>query len=227
MDSNRPKNEAERLAALHQTKILDTPPEQIYDEAVQMAASICETPISAVSLVDGQRQWFKAKVGLGVSETPREHAFCAHTILNEEITVVQNALVDERFAQNPLVTGDPHIRFYAGVPLVTGEGHALGSLCVIYQKPRELKPGQIAALKWLARMVIDQIELRLLSKKLATEVARLTKLLPMCAWCKQVRDDQGYWQQVEDYIHSHEHLDITSSICPQCSHKMETENSQF
>jgi tRNA A-37 threonylcarbamoyl transferase component Bud32 len=155
-----PANEEERLAALERAEILDTPPEAPFDTVAQLAASICEVPIALVSLVDRDRQWFKAKVGLAVSETARELAFCAHAIHDDAPLIVRDALTDARFADNPLVVGDPNIRFYAGVPLHGDDGSSLGTLCVIDRVPRELTPKQLQALSMLARQASTEIRLR-------------------------------------------------------------------
>lgn len=149
-----------RLEALRSYNVLDTPREEVFDEMARLAAAIVGTPVALVSLVDGNRQWFKAKVGLTVDETPRDVAFCAHAIGSSEIFVVCDASQDVRFAQNPLVTSGLKIRFYAGAPLITAEGHALGTLCVIDQVPRQLSAEQEHALKILSRHVVAQLELR-------------------------------------------------------------------
>jgi diguanylate cyclase (GGDEF)-like protein len=154
-------NETQRLRALEQYEVLDTPPEPAFDDIVHLAAQICHVPIALVSLIDGARQWFKARQGLSVEETPRDFAFCAHAILTpDQVMEVPNALDDDRFADNPLVTGEPDIRFYAGAPLVSPSGHALGTLCVIDQQERHLTPEQLQSLAALARLVVNQLELR-------------------------------------------------------------------
>lgn len=162
-----PENESQRLEALKSYQILDTLPEQGFDEITLIASEICQTPISLVSLIDNDRQWFKSNKGLEVSQTPKELAFCAHAILEpEKVMIVKDAYNDERFADNPLVTGNPKVIFYTGVPLINPEGYALGTLCVIDHKARELNNTQILALKALANQVVAQLEL----KKKVTEL---------------------------------------------------------
>jgi PAS domain S-box-containing protein len=160
MKAPLPENEAARLESLRRYAILDTLPEQEFDDLSRLAALICGTPIALVSLVDENRQWFKSKVGIEDSETPRDIAFCAHAINASSVMVVPDALADERFRSNPLVTGDPNVRFYAGAPLLTPEGYALGTLCVVDRVPRELSPDQLEALKALSRLVVNELELR-------------------------------------------------------------------
>ena len=152
--------ESARLAALHRYEILDTLPAPEFDDLTRLASLICGTPMAMISLVDERRQWFKSAIGLAVQETPREVAFCGHTILQNELLEIPNTLVDERVNQNPLVLGQPGIRFYAGTPLTTPDGYNLGSLCVVDQVPRQLTPQQRDALSWLGRQVVGQLELR-------------------------------------------------------------------
>ncbi len=167
-----PQNEQDRLKALLKYQVLDTESERAFDDLTALAAYICGTPIALVSLVDHSRQWFKSKVGIEVTETPRELAFCAHTICQPtDLLIVPNALHDPRFATNPLVTSDPNIRFYAGAPLVTPDGFAVGSLCVIDRVARELSLEQIQALAALSRQVISQLELRINVAKLKQHIS--------------------------------------------------------
>jgi PAS domain S-box-containing protein len=155
-----PQNESERLDALQRYEVLDTGPEQKFDDLTLLAALICQSPIALISLVDAERQWFKSRVGLTTSQTPRSVSFCGHAILEDDVMVVPDAAADARFADNPLVTGEPNVRFYAGAPLLTPGGQALGTLCVLDRVPRELTPAQLDALRALARQVVAQLELR-------------------------------------------------------------------
>jgi GAF domain-containing protein len=203
MKAPLPDNEAARLEALRQYQILDTAPEQAFDDITRLAAFICGTPTAIMALIDRERQWFKSRVGEPNSETPREQAFCAHTILQPDLLEVEDAQKDSRFADNPLVTGGPHIRFYAGQPLITSGGHSLGSLCVIGQHPRKLSNEQKTCMESLARTVMTTMELRRVSAQLADAAANLktlSGLLPICSGCKKIRNDKGYWNQVETYI---------------------------
>jgi signal transduction histidine kinase len=164
-----PPDESTRLEALRQLDILDTEFEPAYDAIVELASVLCDTPVANFTLIDRDRQWNKASKGMG-RETSRDVAFCAHTILSEEPLVVENATIDPRFSENPLVIGDPYIRFYAGERLTTPSGHAVGSLCVIDTKPRTLTEAQRNGLRALARQASALLELRLRSIQLRKEV---------------------------------------------------------
>ena len=201
-------DETNRLAALRRYRILDTEPEQAFDDLTLLASRICNTPMAAITLVDHDRQWFKSRVGLTMTETSRSVAFCAHAIEQRDILVVPDALGDETFRNNPLVVGEPRIRFYAGAPLVTPDGQPLGTLCVVDRIPRLLTPAQIEALSALRRQAEAQLSLRLnlleLEEALAARdraqeeqqrliaelqgaldsVHKLSALLPYCSACQ-------------------------------------------
>ncbi len=165
--------EKSRLKALDKYAVLDTPAEEEFDALTRLAAYIARTPIALISLIDGQRQWFKSKVGLSVEQTPRSQAFCHYTIQGEEPLEVNDARLDERFLKNPLVTGDPHIRYYCGVPLSTPEGEMLGSLCVIDKTPKQLDAYQLQALQTLAGEVMARLELRRQKQELEEQKRQL------------------------------------------------------
>jgi len=151
---------------LWQYEVLDTVPEELFDDLTELAARICEAPIALISLVDEKRQWFKSRVGTDLKETSRDVSFCAHAIQQEGLFIIPDASKDPRFANSPLVKSDPKIRFYAGAPLITPDGYALGTLCVIDTVPRELRADQKQALAILARHVVSQLELRRRSREL-------------------------------------------------------------
>jgi anti-sigma regulatory factor (Ser/Thr protein kinase) len=201
-------HEAARLAALRSYRILDTEPERAFDDLTLLASHICGTPMSLITLVDADRQWFKSRVGVSVAETSRAVSFCAHAINQRELFIVPDATADARLRDNPLVTGDPHIRFYAGAPLVTPEGFTLGTLCVLDSVTRTLTPEQVEALDALRRQAESQLELRrnlfelrqalaerdeAEARQLATieelraahdNVAKLSSMMPFCSTCK-------------------------------------------
>ena len=162
-----PDNEIERLQALREYSILDTLPEQDFDDITKIASEICQTPISLITLIDSNRQWFKSNHGLNVRETPRDYAFCAHAINNPyEILTVKDSREDDRFANNPLITGYPNVIFYAGIPLVNPAGFSLGTICVIDNEPRELTLNQLESLRALSRQVVNLFEFKKLNKNL-------------------------------------------------------------
>ena len=160
-----PENEAARLRALRSYQILDTPSEQEYDDITLLASQICGTPIATITLVDGERQWFKSKIGIDIAETPRDIAFCAFAIMpgTPQTLVIEDTTKDERFFDNPMVTSDPNIRFYAGAPLLTPDNYAIGTLCVIDSEARQLTEAQLQSLQALARQLTVKLELRRMS----------------------------------------------------------------
>ncbi len=175
-------DESARLAALRRYRILDTDPEQAFDDLTLLASQICGAPMAALALIDDDRQWFKSKIGLTVSETARNISFCTHAIEKpDEMMIVPNALTDRRFSNNPLVVDDPRIRFYAGAPLITEKGQALGTLCVLDRVPRLLTTDQLQALDALRRQAQAQLELRL-------HLIELTEALDERDRAEQVRE---------------------------------------
>ena len=155
-----PRDEKQRLAALHRYDILDSPPERNFDSIVGLASHLCATPIALMVLIDHGRQWFKAKVGVRLKETPREFAFCAYTIMQRGIFIIPDARRDKRFAANPFVASGPHYRFYAGAPLITPDNRALGTICVLDTVSRTLTAGQNEDLLALSHLVMTELELR-------------------------------------------------------------------
>ena len=194
-------DEPQRLESLRQYAVLDTPAEAAFDDLTELAAHICEAPIALISLIDENRQWFKSKVGLDASETSRDVAFCAHAIHQPDLFIVPDATLDERFADNPLVTGEPRIRFYAGAPLLTPDGHALGTLCVIDYQPRELRPDQQRALRVLSRNVIGQLELRRRALETASLLAERDEILAALLR-EQADTDLRVQRRTEQLAHS-------------------------
>jgi len=179
-------NEAARLRALRAYHILDTDPEQVFDDLTLLAAQVCGTPIALITLVDENRQWFKSKIGIDVQETARNISFCAHAIEQPGLFVVPDTLSDGRFSDNPMVVNEPHIRFYAGAPLLTRDGDPLGTICVLDSMPRTLTADQRAALNALRRQAETQLELRRKLDELRLAIEGLEKLgglLPYCSTC--------------------------------------------
>lgn len=191
-----PENERERLAALHRHAILDSASEAEYDDLTRIAAQICQTPIALISLIDAERQWFKSRFGIEATQTPRDHAFCAYAIHDTATLVVGDATSDARFADNPLVLGDPHIRFYAGTPLQTSDGLSLGTLCVIDREVRALSAEQCSALEALGRQVVRLIEMRY-------RMRMFESLIAMSPAAMFVNDEAGRFSFVNDAWKQH------------------------
>ena len=204
--------ETDRLAALRRYRILDTEPEQRFDDLALLASQICGTPMALISLIDGERQWFKARVGLAVTQTPRDVAFCARAIEQPGLFIVPDALDDPRFRDNPFVRQEPHIRFYAGAPLVTADGFALGTLCVLDQKPRTLTAAQKAALEALKRQVIAQLELRRSLDDLGAALA---------ARDKAEREQERILAELRESLDNVERLSSLLPYCSECELSME------
>jgi PAS domain S-box-containing protein len=223
--AREPDNEAARLVALQRYQILDTPPEEVFDEIAKLTAYICGTPSALITLIDRGRQWFKARVEFRDTETPREQAFCAYTILQTDVLEVCDTTEDPRFADNLLVTGEPRIRFYAGAPLITSDGFALGSVATIDYVPRQLDDVQKRALVALSHQVIAQLELRrrLLEVREQSEVAArqglerfelVARATNDAVWDWDLRTDAVWWnegfQTLFGYVPDEIELDVTS-----------------
>ena len=198
-------DESARLAALHRYRILDTGPERAFDDLTLLASHICGTPMAFITLVDADRQWFKSRIGVTVPETPRAVSFCAHAILQRDLMVVPDARKDARLRDNPLVTGDPHIRFYAGAPLVTPEGHAVGAICVLDRVSRRLSPEQLTALDAIRHQAEAQLELRL-------HIMELEEALKA-----RERAEAEQAALMEDLRLAHDEVKKLSALIPFCS----------
>lgn len=211
--------EAARLAALHRYNILDTSPEAGFDDLTALVSLICGTPIALLTLLDEGRQWFKSRRGISQRETPRGISFCAHAIKQPELMIVEDTQLDPRFKDNPLVLGDPRVRFYAGAPLITPDGYALGTLCAVDRVPRTLDASQREALSALARQAVVLLEQRRAMAELAEALERvrtLEGLLPICSYCHQIRDEAGEWKRLETYIGERSGASFTHGICHAC-----------
>ncbi len=204
-NANNNINEKARVEALRSYRILDTDPEKAFDDLTILASHICETPVALISLIDADRQWFKSRIGVSVSETPREVAFCAKAIQQSELFVVPDATKDPRFSSNPFVVSDPKIRFYAGAPFKSSDGYSLGTLCVVDMVPRQLTASQQNALMALSRQVQAQFELR-------KNLLELRAALDERDRAEAERD-----QTIKDLQHTLEHVNRLSGLLPACS----------
>lgn len=225
--------ERNRLRALNSHEILDTEAEPEFDRLTRLASLSLDVPMALVSLLDSERQWFKSKVGLDVSQTPREWAFCQYTIRQDAPLIVNDARQDSRFADNPLVVGEPHVRFYAGVPLRDEDGFAMGTLCIIDTKAREFSNQEREVLQLLAEQVRQLLanrrrKLQAAAHDFAREqeltklrdamrhVSWLSGLLKICSNCRQIKNREGKWQSLEAFIQNNSDASFSHSICREC-----------
>jgi hypothetical protein len=212
--------ESKRLAALVSYDVMDSPREEVYDDFTRLVAHVFDVPIALISLLDESRQWFKSKIGIDTCDTARELAFCNVAIQQEGAFVVHDATKSPEFRDNPLVTGEPQIRFYAGATLLTPDGLPIGTLCAIDTKPRYPSAEQIEALQALSRQVMVQFELRRVSRQLADSVANvrtLEGLIPICMHCHGMRDiESGEWKALEDYLADRTAASLSHGICDEC-----------
>ena len=215
-------NEEERLRALAEYRILGTQPERCYDDITKIASLTCGTPISLMSLVDEDKQWFKSRCGFETQETSRDVSFCAHAIASSEPLIVEDALLDERFKENPLVIEEPKIRLYAGFPLQTPNDQRIGTLCVIDRKPGFLSDRQNQIMEALSRQVVSLLELRkrsILLLDALTHMHNVKGILTTCSYCKEVRDAEGEWQHLEKYLSKITDIRFSHGICDVCMEK--------
>ena len=214
--------EEQRLKALAEYRILGTEPEKCYDDITQIASLTCNVPISLMTLVDKDRQWFKSKIGLEINQTRRDWSFCTHAIKENNPLIIHDALQDERFINNPLVTGDPNIRFYAGFPLRNNDGNKLGTLCVIDRKPGSLNANQLIVMELLSRQVVSFLELRKRSLHLLDALSKFHNqegILSVCSYCREVKNKEGDWQHLEKYLSSVSDIRFSHGVCDKCMEK--------
>ncbi len=220
-------DDAERLRALAETGLLDEDPQPALDRLTRLASRVLDAPVSLVSLVDDHRQFFASQLGLGEPvasrrETPLSHSFCQHVVTSGENLVVADAPSDPRVSGNRAIE-DLRVQAYAGVPLRTAEGHVLGSFCVIDHEPRDWTSDELEILSDLAAGCITEIELRRAVGALARAQERirtLRGLIPVCSWCRRIRDDAGYWNDLERYVETHTDARVSHGICPSCAASM-------
>ncbi len=223
------RTEAERLAALRSYEIMDTPPDGAFDRVTALAARHFNVPVALVSLVDEDRIWFKSRHGLETEQIPRSPGLCASVILSDEAYVVTNALEDPRTLANPLVAGAIGLRFYAAAPLVTHDGHRLGTMNIIDFAPRELDADGRWALHQFAGLVMDQLELRLSARKAIAALSQvflgaerssdLQELITVSAWSRKIQVD-GAWMSFEEFLVDRLGVSITHGIDPETAHRL-------
>ena len=215
--------ESERLDALRRYRILDTAPERAFDDLTYLASFFCKTPMALVTFVDRDRQWFKSRVGIQHPQTSRKISFCAHTILQPTVMVVRDMLEDDRFRDNPLVTHEPSVRFYAGAPIFSPEGLPLGALCVLDREPRTLTVGQEEALRAMSRIAGAILETRRSVGELAEATERLNLLshmMPVCSSCGRLQSESGTWTSLELFVREHAHQAGQLRTCPDCAKRL-------
>jgi hypothetical protein len=212
-------HEQARLDALRGYGILDSEPERRFDDIAKLAAAALDMPIAMVSLVDDKRQWSMAAVGIARDEVPRAHSFCTHAITQDWTLVIDDASVDARVSATPIVSGPTQARFYAGAPLITPEGHRVGTVCVIDRVPRTLSRRELEMLASIARQTIELLEHRLTAARLGAAQARLqtmATLIPICSHCRKVRDEANQWLTLERLVQAKTGSRFTHGICPDC-----------
>ncbi len=217
--ASRSDDEDARLAAVHASSLLDSGPEDRYDDLTRLAAAVCRVPIALLSVVDADRIYFKSRFGLAVRESPFPNSMCGRTVRSREFTVVPDALSDPEFARHPLVSAEPFVRFYAGAPLLAPGGHAIGTLCVLDRVPRTLDAEQQLALVLLARQVVELVERERTVRELRRAVETSTALsahVVLCAWCKRVRIEGGGWDALERVLERELGAVVSHGICADC-----------
>lgn len=222
-----PLDDAERLEALRRTGLLDGDPDPTLDRLTRLASRILQAPVSLVTLIDEDRQFFASQVGASEPwasrrESPLSYSLCKHVVAERDAMVIPDATKDERVCENDAVS-ELGVRAYVGVPLVTAEGHAIGSFCVMDGRPRDWSDDDLEILRDLAMAAMAEIELRMTVRALDEALGRirtLRGLIPICTSCKNVRDDAGYWQRVEQFVTHHSDATFTHGLCPDCADEM-------
>lgn len=215
----QPSHEQARLDALLRYGILDSEPERRFDDIAKLAAAALDMPVAMVSLVDDERQWSMATVGIARGEVPRAQSFCTHAITQDWLLVIEDASLDARVNTTAMVSGPAQARFYAGAPLITPEGQRIGTVCVIDRTPRTLARRELDILAGLARQTIELLEHRLTAARLGEAQQRLSTmatLIPICSHCRKVRDEANHWLTLERLVQAKTGSRFTHGICPDC-----------